>query len=191
MSVGSHSARHLDTGREGLTMHRHGIMTMTHIIRRIVIGVVTVIRMAPTRLMDVIVVGIEESGGVEPTMEGAIGRHHPAPCGSPVGVAETQHGGSVVHTHAGTVVEPDATQVDGHIDFVAGVGIVAVEPNLIELGVDTFGPYLVDEYVGFNLIGIATIDHQLVLRIEVTDGSFGLRIGKITYRICKKRVRKC
>ena len=179
MAVGGHGARHLSSWHVGVAVYRDRLGTVAHVVWRIVVGIVSGVRMTPARLVDVIVIGVEESGSVETTLEGAVGRHNPSEGGKRTGVAETQGGGSAVHTGAGGVVEPDAAEIDRHIDFVAGVGVETVDPNFVELGVDFFGPDFVDENVGLDFVVIAAVDHKLGLSVEVTDGALGLTEGEI------------
>ena len=114
--------------------------------------------------------------------KGTVGGHDPREGGQWAGVAETQCGGGAVHAGACLVVEPDAGEVDGHVDFVAGVGVEAVEPYFVELVVHAFGPNLVDEHVGLNLVVVAAVDHQFGLGVEVSHGAVGLAVGEIAYR---------
>ena len=179
MAVRCHGARHFYTWRVGVAMHRNGFRAVTHIVWRIVVRIVTGVRMMPTWLVDVIVVGVKESGGVETTLERTIGRHDPSESWKRTGIAEAQGGGSAVHTGSRGVVEPYASEIQRHIDFVAGVGVETVEPNFVELGVDLFGPHFVDENVGLDFVVIAAVDHKLGLSVEVTDSALGLTEGEI------------
>lgn len=185
MAVRCHGARHFYTWRVGVAMHRDGFRAVTHIVWRIVVRIVTGVRMMPTWLVDVIVVGVKESGGVETTLERTIGRHDPSESWKRTGIAEAQGGGSAVHTGSRGVVEPYASEIQGHIDFVTSVGVESIEPYFVELGVDFFSPHFVDKDVGFDFVFVTAVDHELGLCVEVTDCALGLAECKIANRISR------
>jgi hypothetical protein len=70
-------------------------------------------------------------------------------------------------------------EVERHVDLVAGVGIVAENPELVVGGVHTFHPYFVQQDVGLNLVVVATVDHDFALRVQVVDGAGGLAVGEV------------
>jgi len=125
----------------------------------------------------VVVVGATVSMPVYHAGVGAIGRDVPGQRMSAHIDPEPQVLGCVVHVSC--AVQPDAFQIEWHIDFVAGVGIVAVDPELVVGGVDSLHPYLVDKHVGRQLILVAEVNHHLVLSVEVTDRSGGLAVGEV------------
>ena len=95
-----------------------------------------------------------------------------------------------VHAAAGGVVEPDAGEVDGHVYFFAGIGIITEEPNLVVFAVDRFGPDLVDDDVGCELVLIAAVNHQFGLCIEGVSDAVSLVAREVAYRVgrgCKNR----
>ena len=136
-------------------------------------------RVVPAIEVDVVVIAADVAYWVWTTSEGVVFRHVPAEGGQHgVGVESQVLSGAVV-AHA--VVEPDAAQVDGHVDFVSSVGVEAVEPHFIVFGVDFFGPDFGDDDVGLNLVGVAAIDHELWLVVEVGHSAADLAIGEKPY----------
>ena len=124
-----------------------------------------------------------EVGVVEVAHEGVVGRHRPVEVGRGHGAAEAQELRRAVHPVAVWVVEPDAGQVDGHIDFFAGVGIIAVQPDFVILAVDALGPHFVDYHVGGQFVLVTAVNHQFVLCVERIGHAVGLTAGEITHRV--------
>lgn len=59
-----------------------------------------------------------------------VGRHCPCKSGAMVGVFETQILGCAIDVVVGDKV--DAFKVDGHVYFIAGVGIPAIKPYFVK-----------------------------------------------------------
>lgn len=132
--------------------------------------------------VHLVVVGACVAWTVVDASVGVVGRHGPSHRGPPqasVG-AEPQVLCRVVH--ASGAVEPDALQVDGHIYLVARVGIVAVDPQLVECRVDAFCPHLVEEHVGLYFVVVAAVNHQLALAVEIVHRAFGLAAREVEHR---------
>ena len=161
--------------------HGSGGVGATHVVvgqwRRRDAGAVGVGRGHPSMAMDVVVVGPCISGTVGEARVGVVGRDAPSDGGDADLDTEAQVLGCVVH--AAGAVEPNAMQVEGHVDFVAGVGVETVDPNLVVGGVDALHPDFVDEYVGLNLVIVSAVNHQLVLGVEIVDGACGLAVGEV------------
>ena len=75
-------------------------------------------------------------------------------------------------------MKPYAREVYGHIDLIAGIGVVAENPKLVILGVDSFVPHIGEDNVGGKLILIAAINHQFGLHRECSDHTMSLRQGE-------------
>ena len=131
----------------------------------------------PAVAVDIIVVTACVAWMVCDASVGVVGRYAPHECGHADIDAEAQVLGCVVH--AAGAVEPNAMQVEGHVDFVAGVGIETVDPNLVVGGVDALHPDFVDEYVGGQLVLVATVNHQLVLIVQAGYCACCLAVGEI------------
>ena len=126
VTVRSHRARLIGARSERLVVDRSRFTAMTHVERRIVVRVVPVVRVMPTGLVDIIVIGIEKTWGMVTACKRVVWRHGPDESWHGTSVAETESGGCAIHASTGAVVKPDASKVDRHIDFVAGVCIIAV-----------------------------------------------------------------
>ena len=94
--------------------------------------------------------------------------------------AETQVLCRVVHPPG--AVEPDALQVYRHVNLFAGVGVPAVDPQLVVSRIHLLGPHLVQQNVGLNLVLVAAVDHQLALAVEVAHRAVGLAAREVEHR---------
>ena len=116
------------TGGVGLGWYGSGVMGVTHVV-----GVVVDVRIevpVPAGTVDVVVVGIVVDGGSGSADEVVVGGHDPGEGGTQVGGAEAE---ILCRTIDFAVLyEIDAFEVDGHEDFFAGIGIVAVQPYFVE-----------------------------------------------------------
>ncbi len=74
-------------------------------------------------------------------------------------------------------IHPNAVEVDGHEDLFSGVCVEGIDPDLIVGGIELFGPELVDDGIGWDLVGIAAVDHHLVLLVE--HGDCTLNLGQV------------
>lgn len=81
-------------------------------------------------------------------------------------------------------VEPHASKVERHVNLVTGIGVVAIDPNLVVGRVDALHPNLVDEHIGLDFIIVAAVNHHLALRVEITHRALCLRQGEIAHRVC-------
>ncbi len=145
-----------------------------------IVGVVVhivVMSVIPAMAVHIIVVGIVVSGGAGIAGEGMIGGHGPGEGGTAVAGAEAQVGSCAIDFVVGH--EVDTFQVDGHVDFIAGVGIPTIEPNFVKRRTDLLGPHFVDEAIGGHLILVAAPNHQFVLVVEHRHGAGSLMIGEI------------
>lgn len=111
----------------------------------------------PTMAVDIVVVGAGIACAMGHAGVGVVRRDVPDDGGYSGIDAEAQVLGCVVHPSS--AVEPHALQVEGHVDFLSSIGVIAEEPNLIVGGIHALHPDIVDEDIGLNLIVIATIDH--------------------------------
>ena len=179
--VGSHIRLTL-TGMIGCGVVIHWSPGVAHIVGVAVVRVVVRVGMMPSGLMHMVVVGASVGGMVVGTGVGVVGRYAPGEGGHGGAIAETQIGGGVVESVVAPH-EPDAAEVDGHIYLLASPSVVAEEPHLVVLRVDTLVPNLVDEAVGLNLVGIAAPYHQFVLRVEIVDSAFHLAEGEIAHLV--------
>ena len=105
---------------------------VTHIVRMAVVRVVVWVGMMPAGLMHMVMVGRGIVGSVMGASVGIVGWDAPNEGGHGGTIAEAKVGGCIVEPVVGPH-EPDATEVDGHVDFLARPGIVAVKPNFIVL----------------------------------------------------------
>ena len=81
--------------------------------------------------------------------------------------------------HPSCTIEPDAVEVDGHIDFVASVGVVSIDPYLVIGGVDALHPHLVQQYIRFYFVIVAAVNHYLLLCVQVGDCTLSLRPSEV------------
>ena len=137
----------------------------------------------PTRTVDVVVVGAYVVRYVHGAGEVVVGGHAPEDGGHFCGATESQILCCAVEAATIAVVEPDATQVEGHVDFFSSVGIVAENPQLVISAGYTFGPDVRNDDVGLNLVIIATVDHHLVLSVEELHAAVSLRVREIHNRV--------
>lgn len=147
----------------------------------VVVGVVVVVvAVVPAWTMDVVVVGAVVVVWVVAVGVGVITRHVPSEDGVGglgTGAVEAECGCCTIDLVVG--IEPDAAEVDRHEDLLAGVGVVGIDPDLVEGRVEGLCPEFVDERIGGDLVWVAAIDHHLVLAVEIGEGALGLRIIKI------------
>ena len=159
---------------------------MAHVVvgqgRRGHAGTVGVGRGHPAVTVYVVVVTASVAGSVDYSCIGAVRGDVPSEARRSHIHPEAEVLSCVVHASA--TVEPYAFEVERHVDFVAGVGIPAVDPELIVGGVDTLHPDFVDKHVGGQLILVAEVDHHLVLRVEVAHCPCGLAVGEVVDRPC-------
>ena len=143
-----------------------------------IVGVdVWVVMIVPARTMDVVVIAVVEGYRVWSANPGVVGRHGPHESGTWVAGAETE--GLCRTVDLAVVDQPDALHIDWHIDLFSGVGVVAVKPNLVEGRRYLFGPHIVDENVGGQLVCVTAINHQFVFIVQQTDSAQRLIIGEI------------
>lgn len=143
------------------------------------VGIVTPM---PARTVDVVVVGVVVCRRTSHTDEGIVGRHDPYEGWAAVCVFEAQILCRAVDV--AVLHQVDALEVDGHVDFFTCVGVVAIQPNLVERGADLLGPHLVDEHVGGQLVLVAAVNHQFVLTVEACYGARCLAVGEIEDVVC-------
>ena len=84
--------------------------------------------------------------------------------------------------NASGAVEPHTAQVERHVNLVTGIGVVAIDPNLVVGRVDALHPNLVDEHIGLDFIIVAAVYHQFVLPVEVVHCPFSLAAGEVVDR---------
>lgn len=130
-------------------------------------GAVGVCRGHPAVPVDIVMVGTRIANAVCYAGIRVVGRYVPDQRGGAYINPKAQVLSSIVH--ASCTVEPYTLQVQGHIDFVAGIGIVAIDPEFIVGGVHSFHPNFVEEDVGLNLIVISAVNHDFALRIQIID----------------------
>ncbi len=164
----------------GVIVVVYGVAWVTVVVGMIVIMGVHVI--VPTMAMDVVVVGTHVYMVMVWTIVVVVGRNVPIEVGGYGVATEAEVVGCAIEMTGVLVVEPDALEVDGHIDLFASICVISIEPDLIVLRVDSFGPYFVNEGVGLNFVFIATIDHNLTLCIEIVDCTCCLCVGEIADR---------
>ena len=116
--------------------------------------------------------------------EGVVGRHGPVEVGRAHRAAETQVLCGAVYAVAVAVVEPYAGKVDGHVDFLAGVGVVAVQPDFVVFAVDGFHPHFVDDDVSGQFVFVSAVYHQLRLCVERRGDAQRLWTGEVTNGFC-------
>lgn len=172
-------------------MYGCGVAVTTHVVGMVVVWVVVRTGVTPAGLVNVIVVGVKESGCVWVAHIRIVGRHGPEECGRAVRMTETERRGRIVHARSCAIKKPYAPEVDRHIDFVSGVSIPSINPNLVVLRVDSLCPYFVKKDVSLDFVIISAINHNFLLGVEITDGPLGLTIGKIVNRISPNRHGKC
>lgn len=158
----------------------HGIVWVAMVVGMVVVVRVHVI--VPTMAMDVVVVGAYICMVVVGTVVVVIGGDVPVEVGGYCVATETEIVGCAIQMAGVLVVEPDALQVDGHVDLFACVCVVGIKPDLIVLRVDSFGPYFVYESIGLDFVFVATIDHNLTLSVEIVDCTCCLCVGEIANR---------
>ena len=145
-----------------------------------VVGMVVevwVVAVVPAGTVDVIVVGVVVYHRARRANVVVVRRHHPSEGGTAVGGAEAQVGGCTIDIAVGEQI--DALQVDGHVDFVASIGIVAIQPDFVERSADLLCPHFVDKAVGGQLVLVAAVYHQLVLIVQVSYCSCSLVVSEI------------
>ena len=111
------------------------------------------------------VIGHAEARTVHHAGVGVVARHIPSRRSCDVAAVEPQVLSSVVDVAAAE--KPYALQVERHIDFLARVGIVAEHPDLVERRVVALHPHVADEHIGLDFVIVATVDHHLLLRVQV------------------------
>ena len=130
----------------------------------------------------VVVVAAHVAGTVDYPDETVVGRHIPGEGWRLYRGMEAQVLCCVVH--AGSAEQPHTLEVERHVNLVAGVGVITVDPQLVVRGVYPLHPYFVDEYVGLYLVIVAAVNHHLAFRVEVVHCTFGLCIGEIPDGCC-------
>lgn len=70
-------------------------------------------------------------------------------------------------------------QVERHVDFVAGVGIESVDPDFVVGGVDSLHPDIINQHVCLNLVVVAAVNHEFLLRVEIVHSARGLAVSEI------------
>lgn len=127
--------------------------------------------------VDIVVVAACVAWMVCDASVGVVGRYAPHECGHADIDAEAQVLGSVVH--ATGAVEPYALQVEGHVNLVARVGVVAIDPDFVVRGVYALHPDFVDQDVGLDLVVVTAVNHDFFLRVEVAHGACSLAVGEV------------
>ena len=94
--------------------------------------------------VDIIVVGARVSMSVYSSGKGTVGWDVPSQSGSAYINPEPQVLGCVVHVSS--AIQPNTFQIERHIDFVASVSVIAVDPQLVVGGVHPFHPHFVDKH---------------------------------------------
>ena len=164
-------------------------MGLTHIVRRQrsrtcgAIASYRHCRRHPAVEVDIIVVGADIAGAMQHPRVGVVRRHIPCKCRASHRGVEPQELSRVVYPSG--AVEPHTLQVQRHIDLLARVGVVAEHPQLIVGRVDALRPHLVHQDVGLNLVFVATVNHDFVLRIQVPHRARGLTLREVAYRRCR------
>lgn len=128
--------------------------------------------------MVVVRVVVTEVRVMVATREWVVGRHRPIEVGRGHRGAEAQILCRAIYTAAVVVVEPDACQVDGIVNLLARVGIIAIQPNLVVFAVHRLIPHFIDNHIRSQLVGIAAINHQLRLPVESRGHADSLRSGE-------------
>ena len=134
-------------------------------------------RRHPAVTVDVVVVTAHVARDVLSACIWVIGWDIPFEARHPDRCVEAQVLRRVVHP-AGTV-EPDALQVERHVDFVARIGIEAVDPQFVVGRVDSLHPDLVNQHVGFDFVIVPAVDHHLLLCVEVLYCALSLLKGEV------------
>ena len=186
ISVSVRRLRVVHARGEGSGGHRCGGVGRAHIVGVVGPGATgRWRRRTPAKAVNLIVVGVAvvEVRVVVVAHEGVVGRHCPVEVGRGHGAAEAQELCRAVHPVAVGVVEPDAGQVDGHIDLLARVGVVSIKPDFVVLAVHALGPYFVDNDVCGQLVVVAAVYHQLVLCVERVCHACCLRARKVAHRV--------
>ena len=83
----------------------------------------------PSVHVDVVMVGVVEVFVVMHVGVWVVGGHCPCECGVHMAVVEPEVACRVVVCVAR--MEPYTAEVDGHVDFFAGIGVESVDPDLI------------------------------------------------------------
>ena len=137
-------------------------------------------RRHPSVTVDVIVVRAHISVAVYRPREGVVGWNIPRESRPAHRRMEAQILSGVVHPRV--TVQPHALQVEWHIDFIARIGVVAEDPDLVVRRVHSLLPHLVHQHVRLDLVIVAAINHDLALCVQVTHRPRGLRMREIPDR---------
>lgn len=176
----------VNTGSEGFAGYGGWGVGSAHIVGVIWHGSAVVMHWrtpSMTVYFIVIGVGVVESRVVIIAVERVVGRHGPIEVGGRHRAAESQVLCGAVHAVAHPVVKPDAGEVYRHVNLFAGVGIVAVKPDLVIFAVDRLGPYLVDDDIGGEFVFIAAVNHQFGLSVESVGYAGCLWTGEVAHRV--------
>ena len=144
-----------------------------------VISVMTWMGVVPTMEVYIIMVGAHIMWMVVRTYIRVIGRYCPYKSGYRGIATETQVCRCTVHVTGVLVEEPYAVQVEGHVDFFSGIGIISVYPELVILRIDFLCPYLVDQSIGLNFVLVPAVNHDFLLGIEVVHRTSHLSVGEV------------
>lgn len=141
----------------------------------------------PSVAVDFVVVGVHASEVRVMVVagEGVVRRHRPIEVGGLHGAAESEVLGGAVHAVAYVVEKPDAGEVDWHVDFFAGVGVIAEEPDFVVFAVDWLGPDFIDNHICGQFVFVAAVDHKLCLGIEGAGYTSCLWTSEVACRVCR------
>lgn len=130
--------------------------------------------------MDIIVIGAVIDRRVGYTNKCVVVRHRPLDVGVGCVTLEAQEVGGAVETTVVVVVQPHASQVEGHKYLFSSIGVIAKEPYLIVVGIGSLHPDVRNDDVGLQFVFVAAVDDQFVLMLQVIDGTAGLWSRKVT-----------
>lgn len=171
------------------------VVGMTHVVGVDGVGAMAIIvRGSPSPEVHIVVVGHKEVDGTMGSGVGVVGRHAPDKVGGAAKVVEAQVAGGAVQFAVS--YQPDTSQVEGHIDFFSGVGVIAINPELAIDAVDTLGPHFVNQDVCLKFVFVAAIDDQFALFVQEFDGALCLSGSKVANLVggcseCKDREQQC
>lgn len=159
--------------------HRSRSVAVAAVVGRQVVRIVLVPnRVHPAVAVHMIVVSASHAVRVHSALKSVIHRHVPSKSRRLVVAAEAEVSSSAIVMIA--AVEPDATQVDRHVNLVARVSIPSIKPNLIELRVHLLGPNLAHQAVSLNLVAISAVDEQLSDMVQALHSALSLSVSKIS-----------
>lgn len=134
---------------ERLGWHRSRRPRGTHIVRMVRRNATAMLWRTPAvavNLVVVCIVFVEHWVMVEPRKR-IVRRHGPIECRRSHRTPEPQVLCGTVDTATRAVVEPYTCQIDRHVYFLTGIGIVAEKPYFVVLAVHWLHPHLIDNHV--------------------------------------------